>query len=131
MEIKTNEQVDNFKSDRGIGLFKIRYEMDVKNSIRDQGYMAGVIAYSSKEAVDTLINFAKKNVKGFKGMKIDEVSYDGACHAMSDTVKSAVIKGAIKEGIVVRKEEYQAALESSVKEAKKTTVGKKSIIPKD
>jgi hypothetical protein len=131
MEIKTNEQVDNFKADRGIGLFKIRYEMDVKNSIREQGYMAGVIAYSSKEAVDTLINFAKKNVKGFKGMKIDEVSYDGACHAMSDTVKNAVIKGAVKEGIVVRKEEYQAALESSVKEAKKTNVGKKSIIPKD
>lgn len=127
--MSNNEQTDNFKTQKGIGLYKINYEMDVKNSAREQGYIAGVIAYSSEEAVNTLVNFAKKNVKGFKGLKINEVSFDGACHAMSDTVKSAVLKGAVREGVVVEKEKYKAALEASTKAAKVTS--KKSIIPKD
>lgn len=126
----SENQTDNMKTTKGIGLYKINYEMDVKNSVREQSYIAGVVAYSSKEAVDTLIEFAKKNVKGFKGMKVNEVSFDGACHAMSETVKNAVLKSAIREGIVVEKEKFKAALESSSKTEKKPAT-KKSIIPKE
>lgn len=127
----SDNQTDNMKTTKGIGLYKINYEMDVKDSVREQSYIAGVIAYSSKEAVDTLISFARKNVKGFKGMKVNEVSFDGACHAMSDTVKSAILKGAIKDGDVVETEKYKAALEASNKTSAKKDGKKKSIIPKD
>jgi hypothetical protein len=127
----SDNQTDNMKTTKGIGLYKINYEMDVKDSVREQSYIAGVIAYSSKEAVDTLINFARKNVKGFKGMKVNEVSFDGACHAMSDTVKSAILRGAIKDGDVVETEKYKAALEASNKTSAKKDGKKKSIIPKD
>jgi hypothetical protein len=113
----------------GIGLYKIRYEMDVKDSVREQNYIAGVIAYSSDEAIQTLTSFAQKNVKGFKGMKIDEVSFDGNCHALSDRVRGAIIDRAMAEGVVVSKEQYRVALEASAKPAVKKT--KKSIVPKD
>jgi len=120
------DERDNMKTQQGIGLYKIRYEMDVKDSSREQAYMAGVIAYTSKEAVDTLIVFAKANVKGFKGMKVEEVAFEGACHALSDSVKDAVIKTAILESKVVTKEDYEAVVEEAKANAKK-----QSIIPKE
>ena len=123
-----DEKSDNMKTVEGIALFKIRYEMDVKNSGREQAYTAGVIAYTSKEAVDCLINFAKINIKGFKGMRVDEVAFEGLCHAMSDQVKFAILNTAKLQGDVVSKEDYDALLNKGKKEAKKTT--KKSIIPK-
>ncbi len=116
---------DNLKTVKGIGLYKIRYEMDVTDSSRDHSYMAGVIAYTSKEAVDTLVIFARKRVKGFKGMKVEEVAFEGLCHAMSDTVKEAVLKTAILEGKVVSKSDYEALLAEGQKQT-----NKKSIIPK-
>lgn len=115
---------DNLKTVKGIGLYKIRYEMDVKNTTRDQNYMAGVIAYTSKEAVDTLIGFARKNITGFKGMKVEEVAFEGLCHALSDEVREAILSTAKLEGAVVSKEDYNALLA----EGKKSV--KKSIIPK-
>lgn len=129
--LRVPEGQDNFKAQKGIGLYKIRYEMDVKDSIREQNYVAGIISYSSKGAVDTLIQFAKKNVKGFKGMKVDEVSYDGACHALSENVRKAIIKTAINEGLVVDKKDYEVALQAAAGQGsgKKSAGGKKSIIP--
>ncbi len=116
---------DNLKTVKGIGLYKIRYEMDVTDSSRDHSYMAGVISYTSKEAVDTLVTFARAKVKGFKGMKVEEVAFEGLCHAMSDTVKEAVLKTAILEGKVVSKSDYEALLAEGQKQT-----NKKSIIPK-
>jgi hypothetical protein len=114
---------DNLKTVRGIGLYKIRYEMDVKDSSRDHNYMAGVIAYTSKEAVDTLIGFAQKNVRGFKGMRVEEVAFEGLCHALSDDVKDAILNTAKLEGKVVSKEDYDSLLAERKKEAKKSIIG--------
>lgn len=125
--VKKSEQADNFKAAAGIGLYKIRYEMDVKDSTRESGYMAGIIAYTSKEAVDTLINFAKNKIKGFKGMKVEEVAYEGACHSLSDAVKDAIINTAKLEGHVVSKEDYNEAVEEAAK-ALKAAKGKKQSI---
>lgn len=119
---------DNMTTQEGIGLFKIRYEMDVAGSSRNQSYTAGVIAYSSREAVNTLVEFAKDNVTGFKGMKIEEVGFEGNCHALSKAVEKAILGKAIVEGVVIPKEQHELVLEEATK-AKKT--GKKSIIPKD
>lgn len=121
-----NEKKDNIKTQEGIGLFRIKYENKVKGSERDQNYIAGVIAYTSKEAVDTIIEISNKTIKGFQGMKVDEVSFEGLCHAMSDKVKKAVLRGAIAEGKVVSKDEYDE-LVSKLNSMKKV---KKQIIPK-
>jgi len=86
--------------------------------------MAGVIAYTSKEAVDTLIGFAKKNVKGFKGMRVDEVAFEGLCHALSDDVKDAILNTAKLEGKVVSKEDYEALLAEGKKQTKKSILSK-------
>ena len=125
------QQTDNFKAVAGIGLYKIRYEMDVKASSKEQNYIAGVIAYSSEEAVNTLVEFAKLKVKGFKGLKIEEVAYEGGCHAMSDKVRNAIIKGAKAEGVVVGKSKYDEVVAQLEDATKKTATAKKSIIPKD
>lgn len=116
---------DNVKPQEGIGLFKIRYEMDVVNKTRDNSYVVGIIAYTSKEAVDTLVAFCKSRVQGFKGMRIDEVAFEGLVHDVSPSVKNALLKTAILQGEVVSKADYDALLEDSQKKTKK------SIIPKD
>lgn len=113
----------------GIGLYKIRYEMDVKGNVAGQGYIAGIISYNSEEAVNTLVKFCKKRVKGFKGLKIEECGFEGGCHAMSDSVRDAVLKTAILEGLVVPKSEHDMIVEEAMKSVKKTT--KKSIVPKE
>jgi len=128
-------QHDNLKTVKGIGLYKIRYEMDVSDSSRDHNYVVGVIAYTSKEAVDTLADFGKNNIKGFKGMRVDEVAFEGLCHAMSDSVKTAILNVAVAEGDLIRKEQYDAILKSAGSKVKtdiKTDIKKpkKSIIPK-
>ena len=128
-EERNEDGRDNMKTVIGIGLYKIRYEMDVQGSSKDHNYVAGVIAYTSKEAVDTLAEFGKNNVKGFKGMKIHEVSFDGLCHAMSDNVKGAILDTAKLEGKVVSKDDYDALLSEGKSEAKKTP--KKRILPKN
>lgn len=126
--VKKSEQADNFKAAAGIGLYKIRYEMDVKDSTRESGYMAGVIAYTSKEAVDTLINFAKNKIKGFKGMKVEEVAYEGACHSLSDAVKDAIINTAKLEGDIVSKKEYDLVVKEAAAELKAAKGKKQSIL---
>lgn len=122
--------MDNFKATSGIGLYKIRYEMDVVNSAREQNYIAGVISYSSDEAVKTLVNFAKGNVKGFKGLKIEEVAFEGGCHAISDTVRKEILKVAKLEGVVVDKSQYDEIVAKLEKVEKKAASTKKTIIPK-
>jgi hypothetical protein len=116
---------DNFKAVKGIGLYKIKYEMDVQGSTRDQNYIAGVMAYSSDEAVQSLIEFARESVKGFKGMRTHEVAFEGPIHTMSSAVRDAVLKTATLEGKVVAKEDYDALME------KKKSSKKKTIIPKE
>jgi hypothetical protein len=119
---------DNMKTHDGIGLYKISYEMDVVGSSRDQNYIAGIISYTSEEAVQTLVKFAKQRVKGFKGLKINEVAFEGGCHAISDTVRQAILNTAVMEGIMVPKEDVDILLADAAKEAKGK---KKSIIPKE
>ncbi len=119
-----NMNRDRFKP-QGIGLYKIRYEMDVVNSTRDHNYVAGIIANNNKEAVDTLVAFAAKKVTGFKGLRIAEVGFEGLVHDLSPEIREMIVKTAILNGEVVSKSDYDALLE----EGKKST--KKSIIPKD
>lgn len=125
----TQQNQDNLKQQRGIGLFKINYEMDVKGSTKDHSYTAGVVAYTQKEAIDTLVQFGNRNVKGFKGMRIKETSFEGYCHAISDAVKDVIVKGAVIDGMAVTMEDHKAMMKDAKKEAKKTV--KKSIVPKD
>lgn len=94
------EQQDRMMQNRGIGLFKIDYEMDVRDSKGEHTYQAGILAYGSDEAVETLRQDLIKRVKGFKGFKINQVAFDGYCHALSNKVRSAVINGAVNEGLV-------------------------------
>lgn len=119
---------DNMKTQEGIGLYKITYEMDLTSNKRDNNYIAGIIAYTSEEAVQTLVKFCKERVDGFKGLRINEVAYEGGCHAVSDSVRNAIIGGAVMEGLVIPKEDHDVLMESAVKETKGK---KKSIIPKD
>jgi hypothetical protein len=119
---------ERFKAVKGIGLYKIRYEMDVKGSDKNKAYTAGIIAYTNDEAVNTLVNFAKTRVKGFKGIRVNELSFEGLCHSMSDKVKDAVIKTAIAEGKVVAMEDHKTELVNLEKKTPKNT--KKSVIPK-
>lgn len=129
MNVEREDNVGEYVAVKGIGLYKIKYEMDVNNSSKDQNYIAGVLAYSSDEAVNTLLSFAKKNVKGFKGIRTHEVSFEGLCHSMSNDVRSAFIKTQILEGRVVSKEDYDSLLNEKKAEVIKTS--KKSIIPKE
>lgn len=108
-----------------IGLYKINYEMDIKGSSKDNNYIAGVIAYSSDEAVNTLIEFGRAGVKGFKGVRVHQVAFEGAIHTISKPIRKAILETAILEGKVVSKADYDAL---SAKESKKA---KKSIIPKE
>lgn len=126
--IENIEKQDNMKAQEGIGLYKINYEMQVKGSTKDHNYIAGVIAYTNEQAVQTLVKHGRQNVKGFEGMKINEVSFDGGCHAISDEVREAIIGTAVMKGIVVSKEDHEKLLVEAVKEAKRVT--KKSVIPK-
>ena len=123
--VEANQQ--KFKEVKGIGLYKINYEMSLKGDDNKPSYIAGIIAYNSEEAVQTLVSFLRNKVKGFKGLKINELAFEGLCHEMSDTVKDAVINGAIAEGKVTAVK--AKATKPAVKAKTKAT--KKSILPKE
>lgn len=96
--------MDKAKINQGIGLFKINYDMDLagRSDTDRPHYTAGIIAHTNDEAVETLRMFCVKNVKGFKGFRIDQIAFEGLCHEMSESVKEKVIGGAIARGIVKR-----------------------------
>lgn len=123
MESESNEK--RFTNVKGIGLYKINYEMDVKGDSNAAAYTAGIIAYSNEEAVQTLTDFCSKNVKGFKGMKINELAFEGLCHAMSEKVETAIINKALAAGTVV-----DASAVDKPAKAKKAPQ-KRSILPKE
>lgn len=111
--------MDKKKVNMGIGLFKINYDMDLvgqsQNADRPQ-YTAGVLAHTNDEAVETLRQFCVKNVQGFKGFRINQIGFDGLCHAISKDVEEKIIGGAINRGIVKKVDKV---------EEKKTTTPKK------
>jgi hypothetical protein len=122
------KETDNLKTKQGIALFKIDYWMDVKGgNVESNTYSVGIIAYTSDEAVKTLNNFCLKNITGFKGMRIDQVAFEGLCHAISDKVRDKIIEGAVRSKIV----EYVKYVKAESEEEKKKTYSKKSIIPKN
>jgi len=132
--VEGKEGQNRFNPHGGLGLYKIRYEMDIKGENKsDQGFIAGILAFSNEEAIQALLEFCKKNVKGFKGFKVEEIGFDGACHEMSEQVKIAVVNRAIKAGEVISKPDFEAKVAQLTKNAKsKATRGKKtSILPKD
>jgi hypothetical protein len=128
VDVESNQE--RFKNTGGIGLYKINYEMDVKGRTEGEPYLVGIIAYTSEEAVKTLTDFCAKRVKGFKGAKIQELAFEGNCHAMSDKVKNAILKGAKADGLVIDKKEHDEIISKLEKELSKKAT-KKSIIPKD
>lgn len=70
--------------DKQLGLYKIDYEIEGDSKMRDTIWSAGVLAYSSEEGVKTLANWLKKP------FKIDTLSFQGPCHAVSDAVQEKV-----------------------------------------
>lgn len=131
----TNVDVDSnqerFKPVKGIGLYKINYEMDIAGAEQRPSYVAGIIAYTNEEAVQTLVKFCQKRIKGFKGLKMNEVAFEGLCHEMSDSVKKAILSSAIKEGKVIDAEFHKTMTEDMQAKLDKQAKIKKSIIPKD
>ena len=120
-----------FKPVKGIGLYKINYELDLATTGNDKpSYIAGIIAYTSEEAVQTLVKFCKNNVKGFKGLKVNELAFEGFCHELSETVKNVILANAVKEGKVVATDAHKAVLTELEETLKKQAKTKKSIIPK-
>lgn len=117
--------MDKIKEKMGIGLFKINYEMDLagqnQNSDRPQ-YTAGILAHTNDEAVETLRLFCVKNVKGFKGFRINQIGFDGLCHEMSESVKEKVIGGAIAKGLVKKIEPKKAETPKAPKAQKKISI---------
>ena len=99
---------------QGISLFKIDYEIQGQDSI----WSAGIVAYSSEEAVKSLAGFLKDTIKDFKGFKIDTLSFQGAVHHLSDAVRSAII------GPLSKKPRKK-------KDVEKNEAKKKSILKKD
>jgi len=123
-----NNENERFLTKQGIGLFKIDYEMDLGANVNsgDHAYHAGVIAYGSEEAQQTLNAFCVKNVAGFRGMKVSQMGFEGYCHAVSDNVRKQIIQGAVNEGIVAYVE--ADTKDEVVKENPKPEKVKKSII---
>ena len=130
MNMDSESNVERFKAVKGIGLYKVSYEMDVKGSSDRPQYTAGVIAYTSEEAIQTLVDFSTKNVKGFKGMKVNEMAFEGLCHAVSDKVKNVILNGAVKEGKVVATEAHKKVLTELEEKMKAEAKTKKSIVKK-
>ena len=122
----SNEVRGEYVPPKGIGLYKVNYEIDIQGSDKENQYTAGVMAYSSDESVSSIVDFCKQTIKKFKGIRVHQVSYEGPIHTMSKAVKQAVLKTSILEGHVVSKEDFDAA----VKAGKKKTAKKTSIIPK-
>lgn len=99
---------------QGISLFKIDYEIQGQDSI----WSAGIVAYSSEEAVKSLAKFLRETIKDFKGFKIDTLAFQGQVHHLSEQVREKIMQSAQ----VVTQEELQA-------EAKPKK--KKSVLKKD
>lgn len=131
MNVDEQSNQERFKAVAGIGLYKINYEMDVQGAEQRPSYTAGIIAYTSEEAVKTLTNFCSKRVKGFKGMKIQEMGFEGLCHEMSDRVKNVLIRNAVAEGKVIATDAHKEVLAQLDESMKKQAKAKRSIVPKD
>ena len=130
MESESNEQ--RFTNVKGIALYKVSYEMDIKGDSNPETFTAGVVAYSNEEALQTLTNHCKNNITGFKGMKINEMAFEGLVHAMSDKVEKAIINKAIAMGKVVHPRVVaDLKKEMNSKPATKKTSTKRSILPKE
>jgi len=130
MNMDSESNQHRFKPVGGIGLYKISYEMDVKGSSDHPQYTAGIVAYSNEEALKTLTDFCNSNVKGFKGLKIQEMAFEGLCHSISNKVKKAIVGGAINEGKVVSAQIHKEVLRQLEETVKKTSSTKKSIVKK-
>lgn len=74
---------------QGISLFKIDYEIQGQESI----WSAGIVAYSSEEAVKSLAKFLRDTIKDFKGFKISQLSFQGSVHHLSDSVRAKIVEG--------------------------------------
>lgn len=74
---------------QGISLFKIDYEIQGQDSI----WSAGIVAYSSEEAVKSLAKFLRETIKNFKGFKISQLAFQGQVHHLSDSVRAKIVEG--------------------------------------
>lgn len=99
---------------QGISLFKIDYEIQGQDSI----WSAGIVAYSSEEAVKSLASFLKDTIENFKGFKIDTLSFQGAVHHLSDAVRSQIV------GPFQDKPEKKKDVEKKEKKEKKSILKK-------
>ena len=49
MNVDSESNQERFKAVKGIGLYKINYEMDVRGADQRPSYTVGIIAYTSEE----------------------------------------------------------------------------------
>lgn len=99
-----------------IGLYKIDYEIEGERGMDTPIWSAGVLAYSQEEAIKTLADFLKK------GFKINTLSFQGPCHAVSDSIRKKLFT----------QEKAKLETPKPTKKAKKVKAEpKKSIIKKE
>jgi hypothetical protein len=67
--------------DKQLGLYKIDYEIEGESRMKDTMWSVGILAYDSEEAVKCLAKWLRKP------FKIDTLSFQGPCHAVSDQVQ--------------------------------------------
>ena len=100
----------------GISLFKIDYEID--GQTEGSMWSAGIVAYSSEEAVKSLAKHLSKTVTDFKGFKINTLSFQGQVHHLSEAVREQVVQGS----------QIMSKTELKEETPKKKTAAKKSIL---
>jgi len=107
-----------------IGLYKIDYEISGKDN-EGALWSCGVLAYSQEEAMKTLADFLKK------GFKVDTLSFQGPCHAISQPIRDKVIAANTKEVSFRKKAEEVAKIDGPEFELKPDVVEKKkrNIVP--
>lgn len=83
--------------DQKLGLYKIDYEIEGESRMKDTLWSVGILAYGSEEAVKCLATWLKKP------FKIDTLSFQGPCHAVSDQVQEKLGVNVAKKNTAPKK----------------------------
>lgn len=120
-----NKKINGGNKMDTIGLYRIDYEIAGKDN-EGALWSCGVLAYNQEEAVKTLADFLKK------GFKIDTLSFQGPCHAISQPIRDKVSVVANKKESTFRPVEEIG--QKNVFDAKAEVIEKKqkrTIVPKE
>lgn len=99
--------------DKQLGLYKVDYEIEGDSRMKDTLWSAGILAYSSEEAVKSLADWLKKP------FKIDTLSFQGPCHAVSEVVREKIYEGQLAKMKAAKKTEKKETKTTVKRPAKK------------